>query len=251
MTKSKLFLIFGVAALGLTLVYSVFAQTETATRQAAPASVALVDIVHILSQNASIDKKLSELNDHYTKRIQALETEREKIKTLNDQLPNYSPDSAKYREIQTNMLSMASEINAQQMLLVKEATEARMKVIRTAYENTCLHTQRVASHFGMTVVLNYDRTPLPESIPGLLNSPQQYESYLVSYSQFIASKAVVWANTRAVDLTQLVLTEIQKADPLTKPVDAAVTGAARTPAAVPAGTAPATGNNPTAPRRPL
>ena len=240
MTKSKLFLIFGVAALGLTLVYSVFAQTESAKRPSAPASVALVDIVHILSQNAAIDRDLGLLNDTYTKKIQAVEQEREKIKTLRDQLSRYTPESVQYRELETQMLSIANDIGAKQMLLVKEATEARMKVVRKAYETTCMHTKRVAEYFGMTVVLNYDRTPLPENIPGLLNSPQQYEAYMVSYSQFIASKTVVWADTGMVDLTPLVLKEIQKADSSTVKQEVAAAqparpaGAIGTPAATPA-----------------
>ena len=217
MTKSKLLGIFGVAALGLTLVYTLFAQMESEQRPTAPASVALVDIVFILSQNAVIDQKLSELNDSYKELIQEAEQEREQIKTLNDELPNYALGSAKYREIQQQMLSMASNINAKQILLVKEATEARMKVVRDAYELTRRHTERVARYLGMTIVLNYDRTPLPETIPGLLTSPQQYEQYMMSYSQFIASKAVVWANSSAVDITSLVLNEIQKADPSTVP----------------------------------
>ena len=215
MTKSKLLVIFGVAALGLTLVYTVFAQPESEKRPTAPASVALVDIVFILSQNAAIDQKLGELNDSYAKLIQEAEQEREQIKTLNDELPSYVPGSAKYRETQRKMLSMSSDINAKQILLVKEATEARMKVVRDAYELTRRHTERVAKYFGMTVVLNYDRTPLPETIPGLLTSPQQYEQYMVSYSQFIATRTVVWANSSAVDITALVLNEIQKADPST------------------------------------
>ena len=217
MTKSKLLVIFSVAALGLTLVYALFAQTESEKRPTVPSSVALVDLAHILSQNAEIERKLNELNDSYTKSIQALEQELEQVKTLNDELSDYAPNSAEYREIQQKMFSIANDINMKRMLLVKETTEARMKVIRDAYELTRRHTERVAKHFGMSIVLNYDRTPLPETIPGLLDSPQQYEQFMMAYSQVIASKTVVWANDLAVDITSLVLQEIQRADPSTMP----------------------------------
>ncbi|MDO4549888.1 MAG: OmpH family outer membrane protein [Planctomycetia bacterium] len=214
MTKSKLCLIFGAATLGITLVYSVYAQStqSSAGRSVAPPSVALVDIVYLLSENASIDAQLAQINEKYSKAIQAVQQESEEIKKLRDQLAKYKPDSPKYREIEAQILGKASDMNAKQMLLVKQGTEERMRVIRTAYEMTREHAKRVADYLGMSIVLNYDRTPLPENIPGLLNSPQQYESYMVNYSQFIAAKAVIWARPGSVDITSHVLAQIQRAD---------------------------------------
>ncbi len=233
MTKSKLCVILGVAVLGITLVYNVFAQSgaNTGARQQAPASVALVDIDFIMGQNATVDTEIVKVNEHYSKLMMAEDAKREEIKQLQEQMSRLQKGSEAYRKIEQQMISRGSDISARQMLLVKEMTEARMRVLRTTYETTLKQTERVARHFGMTIVLNYDRQKLPENAP-MLPSIQQYEQYMMQYTQFMAARTVVWANTNAVDLTQLVLTEIQNANPETiRKADATQSATAGQPAA--------------------
>ena len=64
----------------------------------------------------------------------------------------------------------------------------------------------------MSIVLNYDRSKLIEEVP-LLTNPQQYEAFFGQYAQTVAMRPIVWANGKTVDLTSLVLNQIQKADP--------------------------------------
>lgn len=227
MTKSKLFVIFGVAVLGITLVYTVLAQAPAGQRQT-PASVALVDIDFIMGQNARVDAKIAEVNEKYNKLLQEEGAKGDEIQKLRAEMSRLDPNSASYRQMEQQMVSRSSDISARRMLLVKEMTEARMKVLQETYVLTLKETERVARHFGMTIVLNYDRQKLPENAP-IMPSIQQYEQYMMQYTHMMTARAVVWANTDAVDLTNLVLNTIQRAHPDT--VRKAVTAQGGQPAA--------------------
>lgn len=212
MTKSKLFVIFGVAVLGITLVYTVFAQSGAAPAKQTPASVALVDIDYIMGQNARVDTEIARVNDKYNQLLQAEGAKGEEVQKIRAEMSRLDPNSASYRQMEQKMVSLSSDISARRMLLVKEMTEARMKVLRDTYELTLKETERVARHFGMTIVLNYDRQKLPENAP-IMPSVQQYEQYMMQYTHMMTARAVVWANTDAVDLTNLVLNTIQRGHP--------------------------------------
>lgn len=214
MTKSKCLVVLGAVAIGMTLAYSVIAQNSSQQTKRVPASVALVDISYILSQNGAIEKQLGQLSEKYSKLIQDADKERQEIAKLRDLLASYDRNSEKYRETEQMMLSRSSDISSRQMLLVKEMTEERMRILNQAYNKALTQTERVARHFGMTIVLNYDRQKLSDSVP-LMPNPQQYEVYMQQYMQFLGARTVVWADEKAVDLTALVLGEIQKADPST------------------------------------
>ncbi|MDO4574213.1 MAG: OmpH family outer membrane protein [Planctomycetia bacterium] len=215
MTKSKGLVVFGAVAIGIALTYTVIAQqTQNAQPKRVPASVALVDVAYILSQNGAIDTQLAQMSDKYSKMMQDLEKETQEISKVRDLLTTYDRNSEKYRETEQLMLSKSSDLSSRRMMIVKEATEERMKMFNNAYNQILSHTQRCAQYFGMTIVLNYDRTKLSDSVP-LFPNPQQYEAFMQQYTQYIGARTVVWADTKAVDLTGLVLKEIQKADPST------------------------------------
>ncbi|MDO4585018.1 MAG: OmpH family outer membrane protein [Planctomycetia bacterium] len=215
MTKAKCLVVLGAVAIGMTLAYSVIAQNSASTQpKRVPASVALVDIRYILSQNGAIDQQTAQLNEKYAKMIQDADKERQEVAKLRDLLASYDRNSDKYRETEQMMLSRSSDISSRQMLIVKEWTEEQMRILNQAYNKALTQTERVARHFGMTIVLNYDRQKLSDTVP-LLPNPQQYEMYMQQYMQFLGTRTVVWADQKAVDLTALVLGEIQKADPST------------------------------------
>lgn len=211
MTKSKLFVIFGVAVLGITLVYTVLAQAPAGQKQT-PASVALVDIDYIMGQNARVDTEIAKVNEKYNQLLQAEAARGEEIQKMRAEMSRLDPNSAAYRAKEQEMVSRSSDISARRMLLVKEMTEARMTVLRNTYELTLKETERVARHFGMTIVLNYDRQELPKNAP-IMPSVQQYEQYMMQYTHMMTARAVVWSNSDAVDLTNLVLNTIHRAHP--------------------------------------
>lgn len=215
MTKSRCLVVLGAVAIGMTLAYSVIAQNSASTQpKRVPASVALVDIRYILSQNGAIDQQTAQLNEKYSKMIQEADKERQEVAKLRDLLASYDRNSEKYRETEQLMLSRSSDISSRQMLIVKEWTEEQMRILNQAYNKALTQTERVARHFGMTIVLNYDRQKLSDTVP-LLPNPQQYEMYMQQYMQFLGTRTVVWADQKAVDLTALVLGEVQKVDPST------------------------------------
>lgn len=217
MTKSKWMVIFGVAACGLVLALSVVAQQQgtaatTAASNVRPSSVALVDVGYIISQNANIDTKMVGINEKYSKLLQDSMKERQEITQMREVMTTYDRNSDAYREAEQKMLARAGELESKQLMLVKQATEERLRLFNSVYSTVMAQAQRCASHFGMTIVLNYDRQKLLEEVP-LLPNPQQYDAFFSQYAQVIATRPVVWANDKTVDLTTLVLTEIQKADP--------------------------------------
>ena len=59
--------------------------------------------------------------------------------------------------------------------------------------------------------MNYNRKKPQEEVP--LLPLQQYEPYFAEYTQFMAIRPIVWAKEDSVDLTNIILKEIQKADP--------------------------------------
>lgn len=244
MAKSKWMMVLGAAAAGLIFTFSVVAQQGTATNAAqtrrAPAPVALVDVGYIVSQNASVETKMAVITEKYSKLLQETVKEAQEITQLREQLTTYDRNSDIYRETEQKMLSRASELDSKRLMLFKQAAEERIHLFNSVYTSVVNQTQRCASHFGMTVVLNYDRNKLLEEVP-LLTNPQQYDSYFAQYMQAVGTRTVVWADDKAVDLTSLVLTEIQKADPATirKAPTTAAAGAAPAARAAAAGTAPA------------
>ncbi len=219
MPKSKWMTILGATACGLILSLSVVAQQGAPTQTAAQprftaSAVALVDVGHIISQNASIDTKMAAINDKYAKLLQNSMKDRQEITQLREQLGTYDRNSDIYRKTEQQMLSRAGELESKQLMLIKQATEERLQLFNSVYTTVMNHSQAIASRYGMSIVLNYDRTKLLEQVP-LLTNPQQYEAFFSQYAQTVASRPVVWANNRTVDLTSLVLNEIQKADPST------------------------------------
>ncbi len=213
--KSKWMTAFVAAACGLICAISVIAQqgAETAKKPALrPASVGLVDIGYIMSQNANIDTQMAALNEKYSKLLQESMKERQEIVKMRELLTTYERNSDKYRETEQQMLARTGELESKQLMLVKQATEERVRVFNNIYSTILAQAQRVGSHFGMSIILNYDRSKLLEEVP-LLTNPQQYEAFFAQYAQAVGTRSVVWANDRAVDLTNLILTEIQKADP--------------------------------------
>ncbi|MDO4628410.1 MAG: OmpH family outer membrane protein [Planctomycetia bacterium] len=219
MTKSKWMTILGATACGLILSISVVAQQGAATQTATQprftqSSVALVDVGHIISQNASIDTKMAEINEKYAKLLQDSMKDRQELTQMREKLSTYDRNSDIYRETEQQMLSRAGELESKQLMLIKQATEERLQLFNSVYTTVMNYSQAMASRFGMSIVLNYDRTNLLEQVP-LLPNPQQYEAFFSQYAQTVASRPVVWANKKTVDLTALVLNEIQKADPST------------------------------------
>lgn len=214
--KSKWMVIFGTAACGLVLTLSVIAQQGTATAKTGPAlrpaSVGLVDVGYLMTQNANIDTQMAAINEKYSKLLQDSMKERQEITKMRELLTSYDRNSDKYRETEQQMLARAGELESKQLMLVKQATEERVRLFNSVYTTIMKQAERVGSHFGMSIVLNYDRQKLLEEVP-LLTNPQQYEAFFSQYAQAVAVRPVVWANDRTVDLTTLVLGEIQKADP--------------------------------------
>ncbi len=213
--KSKWMMAFAAAACGLVCVFSVIAQQETETTKKTvmrPASVGLVDVGYIMSQNATIDTQMAALNEKYSKLLQESMKERQEIVKMRELLTTYERNSEKYRETEQQMLARTGELESKQLMLIKQATEERVRVFNSVYSTILAQAERVGSHFGMSIVLNYDRSKLLEEVP-LLPNPQQYEAFFAQYAQAVGTRPVVWANDRSVDLTTVVLIEIQKADP--------------------------------------
>ncbi len=219
MTKSRWMMVLGAVAVGMIFTFSVVAQQGAATSAAqtrrAPAPVALVDVAYIVSQNASVETKMAAITEKYSKLLQETMNDAKEITQMRELLTTYDRNSDIYRETEQKMLSRASELDSKRLMLFKQAAEERIHLFNSVYTTVVDQTKRCASHFGMTVVLNYDRNKLLEEVP-LLTNPQQYDSYFAQYMQAVGTRTVVWADDKAVDLTSLVLSEIQKADPSTR-----------------------------------
>jgi len=247
MTKSKWMVLCGALTCGLVLALSVVAQqgATTTAPAAVRSSVALVDVGYIISQNANIDKQMAAINEKYSKLLQDTVKDRQEINQMRELLNTYDKNSDVYRETEQKMLSQRGELESKQLMLIKQATEERLKLFNSVYSSIMSQAERCASHFGMSIVLNYDRSKLIEEVP-LLTNPQQYEAFFGQYAQAVAMRPIVWANGKTVDLTSLILNEIQKADPASvrqtnttvkaqaAPTNAAVGTKATTPAAAPA-----------------
>ena len=87
MSKSKCMVVLGAVAIGIMLTYSVIAQ-QGATQAKAPAArpVALVDVTHILSENAAIADQLKALNEKYSKLMRDTAQEGQEVAQLNELL---------------------------------------------------------------------------------------------------------------------------------------------------------------------
>ena len=130
---------------------------------------------------------------------------------MRELLGTYERNSEKYRETEQQMLALSGEVNSKRVMLVRQLTEERIHYFNSVYNNIVTQAQRCASHFGMTIVMNYNRKKPQEEVP--LLPLQQYEPYFAEYTQFMAIRPIVWAKEDSVDLTNIILKEIQKADP--------------------------------------
>ena len=215
MSKSKCMVVLGAVAIGIMLTYSVIAQ-QGATQAKAPAArpVALVDVTHILSQNGAIETQFKALNEKYSKLMRDTAQEGQEVAQLNDLLGTYDKNSDKYRETEQLLLSKTNGISSKQTLLYKEMIEERMRIVNNAYNLIIEQATRVAKHYGMQIVMNYDRVKMLDSAQ-IMNSQQQYEAFYQQYSMVLATRPIVWADDRTVDITTLVLNEIHKAHPET------------------------------------
>lgn len=212
--RSKWMMIFGAAACGLVLTLSVVAQQGTATTAKPafrPSSVALVDVNYILSQNANIEKEFKAIDEKYQKLLKDTASESQELTQMRELLGTYERNSEKYRETEQQMLALSGEVNSKRVMLVRQLTEERIHYFNTVYNNIVAQAQRCASHFGMSIVINYNRKKPQEEVP--LLPLQQYEAYFAEYTQFMSIRPIVWAHENSVDLTNIILKEIQKADP--------------------------------------
>ncbi|MDO4569662.1 MAG: OmpH family outer membrane protein [Planctomycetia bacterium] len=215
MKKSNCFWILGVVIVGVVLTCTVVAQQSG--KAPTQRSVALVDVYYIISQNARLQQEMKQIEQKYEKAMQDVNASRQELVKLEDMMRNYEPNSEKYREGEQLFLKRARDLESQVNLLIKQMTEEQFQVTNAAYNNVVFHTKRCAQYFGMSVVLNYNRENKPIDQVPLLPSIQQYQNLFRTYRQsLLVGKAVVWADESSVELTSMVLNEIQKADPSTK-----------------------------------
>ncbi len=214
--KSKWMMIFGAAACGLILTLSVVAQQGSTTKAEPtfrPSSVALIDVNYIISQNANIEKQFKAIDEKYQKLLKEAAGESQELTQLRELLGTYERNSEKYRETEQQMLALSGELDSKRVMLLRQLTEERIRYFNSVYDNIVAQAERCASHFGMSIVMNYNRKKPQEDVP--LLPPQQYGPYFVEYTQFMTVRPIVWAKENYVDLTNVILKEIQKADPTT------------------------------------
>lgn len=237
----KKLMIVGGIFLGIAiLTYSVTAQQSTS---AARSPVALVDMNYILRQNARLEVEIRKANEDLSQKIKNLEPDYAAFEKQYEQLGMYDKGSTKYRELEQILLTRRTELDLKRQGLLREGAANQLKIYRAACDNVMMHTKRVAEYFGMYIVFNHEREIKMNENPDLTFNLRQFSAFIMDQQMRYSGRNVVWANSGSVDITTLVLAQINQADPSTIRKDG--TGVAGTTAP----TAGAVGNQATTPRR--
>ena len=214
MMKSKCLVVLGAVAIGITMTYAVIAQQASTSQPSSVRPVALLDVEYLMGQDATFEVGMRQVEEKYSKLLQESQSGQQEIAQLQDLLGTYERGSEKYRETERLVAAKGSDLTSRQMLLYKEMTEERLRVINSSYNRVMKQVDRVATYYGMQIVLNYRPFKTLDKLP-MTNNAQKYDSVVQQYVMSMGLNTVVWSNQKSVDITQIVLKEIQKAEPNT------------------------------------
>lgn len=175
-------------------------QTASPERNFKP-SVALVDREKIFAKSLTLEEGLAGLEAKYEPIFEEFSREKAKLQALNDSLKALAPDSEAFRDAVEELLLRSAALETREILVTKHKTEEKVRLYQKVEADFQFQLRRCAGHFGFCLILNdAHHSVLPES-------------FLEGETLKIPTWQMVWFRASQVDLTRLILCEMEKHQP--------------------------------------
>ena len=166
-----------------------------AQAQSTGTRVALIDISAIFKQHPGFNQKMEGMKAEVTSYENSLRQRAQQIQQLQKQLGDYNANTPEYKNIESQILKLQANGQAEATLKKKEFLERESEIYFDTYQEIVQQVKRIADYNKVDLVLRYNSQPIDgTSRPGVLEG---------------VNRAVVY-NQANLDLTQPVLEQLIK-----------------------------------------
>jgi Skp family chaperone for outer membrane proteins len=172
--KSRNFAIGVVSVLSLSLYVSMAPAQQPAARPAGT-NIALLDVNWLFKNSPRLKQRLEELKAEIARAENQLNTEKDRIAKLADELRQYKKGTPDYKRMEEEVTKSQTELQVQFQLQQGEFKQRRAKVFFEAYQEVYSLTEAFCNQYGIDMVMQFNGdqpdVEQPESMLGYVAKP--------------------------------------------------------------------------------
>ena len=139
----------------------------TALAQSAPAPaagtrVAVIDISYIFKNHPGFKQQMESMKAEVQAFEGLLRQRAEEINKLQGQLQGYKPNSAEYKQIETKILKIQADGQAEATMKKKDFLQRESKIYYTTYNEIVGEVRQFADRYGISMVVRFNMEPMDE-----------------------------------------------------------------------------------------
>lgn len=176
---------------------SLFAQAPAATSNSS-VPVAVIDVGHIFKNHARFKQQMDGMKGEVENFEKEVNEERKTLLKQRDKLQTFNAGSPEYKQLEEEIARQVSDQQVRGTLKRKDVMEREAKIYYETYNEIVREIGKTADTYGISLVLRYEGEPIDardrNSILAGVNRPIVYQ--------------------RNLDLTQLVLKQLNQGQPI-------------------------------------
>jgi Skp family chaperone for outer membrane proteins len=160
--------------------------------------VAILDLTYIFKNHLRFQQMSDGMRRDVDAAENALKTDRDGYRKMTEQLETYRKGTPEYRAMEEELAKKAAELNLRVSIQKKDFLEQEAKIYYNVYQEIVEHVKYYSEQHGIALVLRFNGDPVDR------NDPQEVLKEL--------NKSVLYYN-RAIDITPIILEEINRKTP--------------------------------------
>jgi Skp family chaperone for outer membrane proteins len=179
--------------------FGVFARKAEAQQPRGIGSpVAILDLTYIFKNHLRFQQMSDGMRRDVEAAEAALKVDREAYGKMTQQLETYRKGTPEFRAMEEELAKKAAELNLRVSIQKKDFLEQEAKIYYNVYQEICEHVKYYSEQHGIALVMRFNGDPVDR------NDPQEVLKEL--------NKSVLYYN-RAIDITPIILEEINRKAP--------------------------------------
>ena len=193
-------LLAGLSAVCLTIFSG---NTVSAQQSPSGTTVAVVDIAVVMENNNKFKSMLDSIQAEITQFDKTLETARQKVTSMVEELKGYNPGTAAYSNLEERIAKIQSDVQVQMQIKRKNVLQKEAKVFHDCYIGVQQTIATFCERNGISLVLNYDSKAI---------NPQSRESVLKGVNRDIVYQ-------RSLNITKYIVDAVNKSNATAAPAN--------------------------------
>lgn len=128
-------------------------------------AIALLDVSYIFKNHTRFKAMMADIQTDVERAGTQMKTERDTVKSLSEQLRDFRPGSANYKQLEEQVATRTSQLQVQLQLQRKEFLQREAKVYHTIYQEVQQEVEYYASSAGIAMVLRFNGDPVNQDKP--------------------------------------------------------------------------------------